>query len=182
MVRAAENLMNILLVSPTTPDTFWSFQHIMRFIAKKAAYPPLGLLTVAALLPREWKLKLVDLNVRRLTDEEIGWADYVLVSAMLVHEHSVREVAARCNALGKTVIAGGPLVTSAHERFPEIPHFVLGEAENIMPALLADMRAGHVQAVYQDACKPDVRQTPVPRWDLVEQRDYATMSVQFSRG
>ena len=181
-VRAAENLMNILLVSPATPDTFWSFRHVMRFIAKKAAFPPLGLLTVAAMLPRKWNLKLVDLNVGRLTDEEIGWADYVLVSAMLVQERSVREVAARCNALGKTVIAGGPLVTSGHERFPEIPHFVLGEAENIMPALLADMRAGQVQAVYQDAGKPDVRQTPVPRWDLVKQRDYATMSVQFSRG
>src|SRR5690348_6470945 len=101
--------MNLLLVSPKTPDTFWSFQHVLKFVAKKAAFPPLGLLTVAALLPREWRLKVVDLNVARLEDADILAADYVLLSAMIVHQKSVHEIAGRCAALGRKIIAGGPL-------------------------------------------------------------------------
>jgi len=174
--------MNILLVSPATPDTFWSFKHVLPFLSKKAAFPPLGLLTVAAMLPREWRLRVVDLNVSRLTDAQLAWADYVLISAMLVQEESTRQVAARCLALGKPVIAGGPLFATAHERFPEIPHFVLSEAETIMPALVADMAAGRVQATYRCAGWPDLDQTPVPRWDLINVRDYVSLSVQFSRG
>ncbi len=174
--------MNILLVSPATPSTFWSFQHILPFLAKKAAFPPLGLLTVAAMLPRAWHLKLVDLNVARLTDVDIDWADYVLLSAMIVQEPSVREVAARCAAHRRRVIAGGPLFTTGHQRFPEIPHFVCGEAEELMPALLADMAGGQVRPLYRHPEKPDVRHTPIPRWDLINVHDYATMSVQFSRG
>jgi radical SAM superfamily enzyme YgiQ (UPF0313 family) len=182
-MRATEHKpMNILLVSPATPDTFWGFKHALPFVGKKAAYPPLGLLTVAAMLPRNWQLKLADLNVAKLTEAEIEWADYVLLSAMIVQERSAREVAARCAARGKPVLAGGPLFTTGHQRFPEIPHFVLGEAENIMPALLADMAAGHLQPIYQHPDKPDVCRTPVPRWDLIEIEDYASMLVQFSRG
>ena len=121
--------MNVLLVSAATPDTFWSFKHIMRLISKKAAFPPLGLLTVAAMLPEDWHLKLIDLNTSRLNDTDIAWADYVLVSAMIVQIDSAREIVRRCNELKKTVIAGGPLFTTGYERFPEIEHFVLGEAE-----------------------------------------------------
>jgi radical SAM superfamily enzyme YgiQ (UPF0313 family) len=174
--------MNILLVSPSTPDTFWSYRHALPFVKRKAALPPLGLLTVAAMLPREWCLKLVDLNVSRLTDADIEWADYVLISAMIVQEHSAREVAARCAARGRPVIAGGPLFTTGYQRFPEIPHFVLGEAENVMAALVADMVAGDLKPVYRHHDKPDLCQTPVPRWDLVNVKHYASMSVQFSRG
>ncbi len=174
--------MNILLVSPATPDTFWSYTHALPFVRKKAAFPPLGLLTVAAMLPRDWHLKLADLNVARLTEAAIEWADYVLISAMIVQERSAHEVAARCAARGKPVVAGGPLFTTGHRRFPEIPHFVLGEAENVMQALLADMVAGHLQPIYQHPDKPDVCRTPVPRWDLIDVKDYASMSVQFSRG
>ena len=174
--------MNILLISPATPDTFWSFKHVMSFLSKKAAFPPLGLLTVAAMLPRDWNLRLVDLNVTRLTDAAIDWADYVLLSAMLVQERSVREAAVRCSARGKLVIAGGPLLTTGHQRFPEIPHFVLGEAEQIMPTLIADMLAGRLQTLYRHPDRPDVRETPIPRWDLIDHRAYATMPVQFSRG
>jgi radical SAM superfamily enzyme YgiQ (UPF0313 family) len=174
--------MNVLLVSPATPDTFWSFRHVMQFIAKKAAFPPLGLLTVAAMLPRDWHLKLVDLNVRSLTAADLDWADYVFISAMLVHENSVRQIVARCSEHGKPIVAGGPLFTTGHERFPEVSHFVLGEAEHIMPTLVADMSAGRVQRFYQDPDKPDVAGTPVPRWDLIRLRDYATMPVQYSRG
>ncbi len=174
--------MNILLIWPATPDTFWSFSHVMPFIARKAAFPPLGLLTVAAMLPREWNLKLIDLNVTRLRDADIAWADYVLISAMIVHERSAREVVARCSSLGTTVIAGGPLFTTGSERFPEIDHFVLGEAEELMPQVVADMENGLLKPCYQSTRKPDVTRTPIPRWDLIQLKDYATMSLQFSRG
>jgi radical SAM superfamily enzyme YgiQ (UPF0313 family) len=134
------------------------------------------------MLPRSWHLKLADLSVGRLTEAEIEWADYVLISAMMVQERSAREVAARCAAKGTPVIAGGPLFTTGHQRFPEIPHIVIGEAENIMPALVRDMVAGDPQPIYEHPEKPDVCHTPVPRWDLIDLDDYATMSVQFSRG
>ena len=174
--------MKILLISPKTPNTFWSFEHVLRFVAKKASFPPLGLLTVAAMLPRDWQLRLVDLNVERLDDADLRWADYVLLSAMIVHQESVREVARRCTALDRRIIAGGPLFTTGHESFPEIPHFVLGEAEEILPQLVADLQAGSLQPVYRAPRFPDIGQTPIPRYDLVKIRHYVTMAAQFSRG
>ncbi len=174
--------MKILLVSPKTPNTFWSFKHVLRFVAKKAAFPPLGLITVAAMLPRDWELKLLDLNVERLDDRDVRWADCVLLSAMIVHQESVREVARRCAALGKPIVAGGPLFTTGHEAFPEIPHFALGEAEEIMPLLVADLRAGMLQPVYRAPQFPALTQTPIPRYDLLKLRNYVTMAAQFSRG
>lgn len=175
-------LMNVLLVSPATPDTFWSFKYAMRFVSKRAAFPPLGLLTVAAMLPRDWRLEIVDLNVARLTDAQIDRADYVFVTAMLVQADSARQVIARCNAKGKPVVAGGPLFTTSHEQFPEVKHFVLGEAEGVMAELVADMTAGTVKHTYQDSQRPDVTKTPAPRWDLINLKRYATMSLQSSRG
>ena len=152
--------MKILLVSPRTPDTFWSFKHAVRFVSRKASMPPLGLLTVAAMLPPEWQLKLVDLNVERLKDEDLRWADYVLLGAMIVQKESVHEIMARCAVWKKTVIAGGPLFTTGHEAFPEIQHFVLGEAEEIMPQVVADMQSGRLQAIYR-AARP-TRQSIAP--------------------
>lgn len=174
--------MNVLLVSPKTPDTFWSFKHVLRFVSKRSTFPPLGLLTVAAMLPREWELKLADLNVAALDDADLHRADVVMISAMLVHEVSVREVVARCVALGKTVVAGGPLFTTGHEAFPEIQHFVLGEAEELMPQLVADLTTGRLQRIYQAANRPSLALAPVPRWDLIDLKHYVTMAVQFSRG
>jgi radical SAM superfamily enzyme YgiQ (UPF0313 family) len=175
--------MNILLVSPAVPDTFWSFKHVLRFVSKKAAFPPLGLLTVAAMLPRTWHLKLVDLNVARLSDADIARADCVFVSAMLVQEASAREVLARCAAHDKVVVAGGPLFGTGYERFSGAKlHFVLTEAEDVMPALVADLIAGQLQPTYRATEKPDLSRTPPPRWDLIDVRDYATLAVQFSRG
>jgi len=175
-------IMRILLVSPQTPDTFWSFKHALKFVSKQAAFPPLGLLTVAAMLPRDWELKVVDLNVERLNDCDLRRADYVMISAMIVHQASVRDVAVRCAALGKPIIAGGPLFTTGHEAFPEIQHFVLGEAEEVMPKLVEDLRNGQLQHVYKAAGWPSLELTPIPRWDLVDLRHYVTMAVQFSRG
>jgi radical SAM superfamily enzyme YgiQ (UPF0313 family) len=174
--------MKILLVYPSAPNTFWSFRHVLRFVSRKAAFPPLGLLTVAAMLPPEWELRLVDTNVRPLTDAELAWADTVFLSGMIVHKASAHEIAARCAAAGKTVIAGGPLFTTGHAGFPEIGHFVLGEAENVIGELVADMRRGAPRRIYRSSAWPDVRTTPVPRWDLVDLADYVTMPVQYSRG
>jgi radical SAM superfamily enzyme YgiQ (UPF0313 family) len=125
---------------------------------------------------------VVDLNVTRLHEEDLRRADLVMISAMLVHEASVREVVARCAALGKRVVAGGPLFTTGHEAFPEIQHFVLGEAEELIPRLVADLQSGQLQRIYQAANRPSLTLTPVPRWDLVDLRHYVTMAVQFSRG
>jgi radical SAM superfamily enzyme YgiQ (UPF0313 family) len=174
--------MNILLVYPRNPDTFWSFKHVLKFVSRKCAFPPLGLLTVAAMLPADWNLRLVDLNVDSLTDDQLREADYVFLSGMIVHKESAHEVAARCKALGKTVVAGGPLFTTGHREFPEIRHFVLGEAEGVIGELVTDMRRGVLQPAYRAQGWPDVRMTPVPRWDLIDVSDYVTMPVQFSRG
>ncbi len=174
--------MNILLVYPRHPDTFWSFQHVMRFVGKRSAFPPLGLVTVAAMLPREWTLHLIDCNVSELGDADIAWADWVMLSGMIVHRESAHEIARRCNALGKPVVAGGPLFTTGHAEFEEIGHFVLGEAEDVIGELVADMQAGQVKREYRSGAYPDVRTTPVPRWDLIDFAHYVTMPVQFSRG
>jgi radical SAM superfamily enzyme YgiQ (UPF0313 family) len=174
--------MKVLLVYPRDPDTFWSFRHVLGFVGKRAAFPPLGLLTVAAMLPSDWELKLVDTNVAPLTDGEIAWADWVMLSGMIVHGDSAREIARRSAALGRRVIGGGPLFTTGHRDFPEIPHFVLGEAEGVVDELVADILGGHVKDTYRAAGFPDLARTPVPRWDLLDMRHYVTLSVQFSRG
>jgi len=174
--------MKVLLAYPETPDTFWSFRHVVRLVSRKAAFPPLGLLTIAALLPRHWALRLVDLNVEPLTDEQVRWADYVMVSAMLVQRASVLAIVERCVANGKPVIAGGPLFTTGHAAFPRIQHFVLGEAEDVIQQLVADMEAGSVRPCYEAKGRPDITRIPAPRWDLIDLPDYVTMAVQFSRG
>jgi radical SAM superfamily enzyme YgiQ (UPF0313 family) len=174
--------MKVLMVYPQNPDTFWSFKHVLRFVSKKSTFPPLGLLTVAAMLPADWDLKLVDLNVERLKDADLRWPDYVMISAMIVHKDSVHEIVARCRAFGKPVIAGGPLFTTGHEAFPDVPHFVLGEAEGLIPDLVRDMLKGTVRHIYQTSVRPEATRVPSPRWDLIKLRHYVTMAVQFSRG
>ena len=174
--------MKVLLVYPSTPETFWSLKHVLRFVSKRAVFPPLGLLTVAAMLPAEWQLRLVDMNVNRLTDDDLRWADYVMLSAMIVHKTSVSEIVSRCRSLGTPIIAGGPLFTTGHAAFPDIDHFVLGEAEEIMPQVIEDMHRGTVRHTYTTSSRPDIKHVPTPRWDLIDLRRYVTMSVQFSRG
>lgn len=154
----------------------------MRLASKRAALPPLGLLTVAALLPRRWELRVVDLNVRRLRDSEVQWADYVMISAMLIQQDSVRSIVQQCKKWKKPVIGGGPLFTTSHHAFPEVEHVVTGEAEELMPRLIADMERGQVAKTYVSEKRPDISKSPVPRWDLIDLKDYVTMAVQFSRG
>ena len=174
--------MNILLVYPEFPDTFWSFKHALSFIRKRASLPPLGLLTIAAMLPPEWNKRLVDVNVRKLTDKDLAWADYVFLSAMTVQRDSARQIIDRCNKAGVKVVAGGPLFVEEHDQFAGVAHFVLNEAELTLPPFLADLEQGQAQKVYATADFPDVRQTPVPLWELVELKRYASMCIQFSRG
>lgn len=174
--------MNILLVYPKYPDTFWSFKHALEFVSKKAAFPPLGLLTVAAMLPKKWKKKLVDTNARELKNEDIAWADVVFISAMIIQNNSAQEIINRCKAQGKTVVAGGPAFIAQHQRFKGVDHFVLNEAEVTLPVFLKDLKHGKAKKIYTSKVKPDVTQTPVPLWPLLNFSDYATMSVQYSRG
>jgi radical SAM superfamily enzyme YgiQ (UPF0313 family) len=174
--------MRILLVYPEFPDTFWSFKHALKFVRKKAGAPPLGLLTVAAMLPAEWEKRLVDVNVTSLTSKDLDWADYVFISAMIVQRDSAREIIARCKGAGVKVVAGGPLFTMEHERFLEVDYFVLNEAELTLPPFLADLSKGCAQRVYATSDYPDIHQTPVPLWRLASLKYYDTVSIQFSRG
>ncbi len=174
--------MKILLVYPAYPDTFWSFKYALKIIHKKAAYPPLGLLTVASMLPYQWDKKLVDLNVSPLTDAQIKWADYIFISAMVVQKESAREVIARCNKLKAKVVAGGPLFTTEYDEFSGVDHFILNEAEVTLKAFLADLANGTPKPLYTSDERPDITQTPVPMWSLVNKNKYSAMNIQYSRG
>ena len=174
--------MKILFVYPEFPDTFWSFKHALKFVKKKAGAPPLGLLTVAAMLPSEWEKRLVDLNTAKLTDENLAWADYIFVSAMIVQRESAHAVIQRCKTVGAKVVAGGPLFTMEHEQFPDVDHFVLNEAEETLAPFVRDLLAGQARRVYSSDEFPDIRQTPVPLWRLANLKHYDTISIQFSRG
>lgn len=174
--------MKILLVYPEFPDTFWSFKHALKFIQKKAGTPPLGLLTVAAMLPAEWEKRLVDLNVADLTQKDLKWADYVFISAMVVQRESVQTLIARCKQAGVKIVAGGPLFTMEHEQFPDVDYFVLNEAEETLAPFLRDLKQDQARRVYASAEFPDIHQTPIPLWQLADLRYYETVSIQFSRG
>jgi len=174
--------MRILLVCPGYPDTFWSFKHALRFVSKKAGQPPLGLLTVASLLPAEWEKRLVDLNLEPLTNRDLQWADYVFLTGMSVQAESARSVIRRCNEAGTPVVAGGPLFTARHEEFQGVDHFVLNEAEITLPLFLDDLRRGQPKHLYTSNEWADLGTTPLPMWELIDRRQYATMNLQYSRG
>ena len=174
--------LKVLLVYPRYPDTFWSFKHALKFISKKAAHPPLGLLTVAAMLPNEWEKKLVDMNTTSLSDRDVKWADYVFMSAMAVQKDSAISVIKRCKKQGVKVVAGGPLFTTGYQEFDGVDHFVLNEAEITLPPFLEDLNNGCARHVYTSAEWPDIKTTPIPSWELVDMRKYSSMSVQYSRG
>lgn len=174
--------MKILLVYPEYPDTFWSFKHALRFIAKKALHPPLGLLTVAAMLPEEWEKRLVDMNTAKVKDRDLRWADYVFVGAMAVQRESAKAIIARCKALGTRIVAGGPLFTAAPDDFPEVDHLVLNEAEATLPAFLGDLARGEVRHLYTSSAFPDLEKTPAPLWNLIKMSRYYSMNLQYTRG
>jgi len=154
----------------------------LKFINKKASFPPLGLLTIASMLPEDWQLKLVDMNARGLKNRDIRWADYVFISAMVTQRDSAREVINCCKKLGTKVVAGGPLFTTEYEDFNNVDHLVLDEAEVTLPLFLGDLRKGNVQLVYTSKERPDITKTPIPRWSLVNMKHYSSMNIQYSRG
>src|SRR5512147_2166950 len=160
--------MKILMLYPEFPDTFWSFKHALKFIRKRASTEPLGLITVAAMLPPEWEKRLVDLNVRPLKEADLDWADLVFISAMVVQRRSTVQVLDRCKAAGLTIVAGGPLFTAEPESFPQVDHFVLNEAEATLQPFLRDLQAGKAGRMYTCTEFPDIQETPSPMWELVD--------------
>lgn len=174
--------MNILLVYPQYPNSFWSFKHALQFVSKRASFPPLGLLTVASLLPKEWNMRLVDLNTCSLNDTDINWADYVFISAMSIQSASAQEVIDRCIALHAPIVAGGPLFTSSADQFDRVDHLVLNEAEITLPQFLHDLSHGTPKHLYTTDQWADISSTPLPQWDLVAMKHYSSMNIQYSRG
>ncbi len=174
--------MKILLVYPKIPITYWGFQHALKFVSKKAAFPPLGLLTIASMLPERYEKKLIDLNVEKLTDKDIMWADYVFISAMLVQKASARETIDRCKSLGVRTVAGGPLFTSERDAYDDVDHLVLNEGEITMPQFLSDLERGEARPVYTTDQWADITETPVPDWSLLKIKKYSSFNIQYSRG
>ena len=174
--------MKTLLIYPEFPDTFWSYKHAIKFIRKKAVFPPLGLLTIGAMLPDEWSKRLVDLNVRKLNEDDLSWADLAFISGMNVQRSSAHHLIRRCKAAGLKVIAGGPLFTSEYREFEQVDHFVLNEAELTLPPFLEDLERRCLKRVYETSDFADIQKTPAPLWDLADLEKYASMSIQFSRG
>ena len=174
--------MKILLVHPEYPDTFWSFKYALKFISKKAIYPPLGLLTVASLLPQHWEKKLIDMTVTSLEESDIKWADYVFIGAMSIQKESAIRIIDKCKRLGAKIVAGGPLFTSGYEDFNNVDYFVLNEAEITLHCFLKDLEEGHPKHVYTSKQWADITKTPIPLWKLVDINKYASMCIQYSRG
>ncbi len=174
--------MKILLVYPQCPDSFWSFKHALKFVSKKAATPPLGLITVSAMLPSIWQKRLVDMNIVALRASDIQWADYVFISAMYIQKESLNEVIDKCKKLDKKIVAGGPLFTQEYRNYPQIDHFILNEAEITMPLFLNDLGAGKPRRLYMTSEYADISMTPLPDYHLLARGKYANMSIQVSRG
>ncbi|MFZ3070628.1 MAG: DUF4070 domain-containing protein [Anaerolineaceae bacterium] len=174
--------MNILFIYPEFPDTFWSFKHALKFVKKKSSSPPLGLLTIAAMLPATWNKRLVDMNAKPLKTSDIQWADAVFISAMNVQRKSAVAVISQVKQLGKTILAGGPLFTMEKEAFPEVDHLILNEGEITLPMFLADLAQGNPKRIYETQDFADIRFSPLPLWELADLNSYDSMSLQYSRG
>jgi len=174
--------VKILFVSPDYPDTFWSLKNALKFISKKASIPPLGLLTVAAMLPKSWEKRLVDMATRKLRDKDIRWADYVFLTGMFIQRQSVRCVIDRCKKLAVPIVAGGPLFNAIPEDYGDVDHLVLNEAEITLPMFLKDLENHCPRHIYHSRDFADMKQTPTPLWELLDKKQYALMAVQYSRG
>jgi radical SAM superfamily enzyme YgiQ (UPF0313 family) len=171
------------MIYPRYPDTFWSFKHALKFIAKKAAVPPLGLITVSAMFPENWNKKLVDLNVAPLKQKDMEWADYVFTSAMYVHKESVDYILSECQKNNVKIVAGGPLFTQEYNNYPQVDHFILNEAEITFPMFLNDLEnGGQPRRLYQTEEYADINMSPVPDYHLLDMKSYAFMNLQVTRG
>ncbi len=174
--------MKALLVCPEYGNDFWTFDYALEFVSKQADQPPLGLLTVASMFPADWELKLVDMNVTALTDEDIGWADYVFIGAMVAQRDSAKKVIARCRDMGRKTVGGGWLFSTIPGEFPDVDHLVLNEAESSLPSFIKDLTLGCAKRIYSSDTRPDLSLTPLPRWSLIDMSRYTIMNMQYSRG
>jgi radical SAM superfamily enzyme YgiQ (UPF0313 family) len=174
--------MNALLVYPKWPDTYWSFKHALPFQGKRSSYPPLGLLTIAALLPAHWAKRLVDTNVRALTDSDLAWADVALVSGMLVQKDNLLVILARCRANGIRTVVGGPIASGFGELHRYADHVVIGEAEELIAPLADDLERGAAKPRYKASKMPSLDCSPLPDLSLINTRHYCSMAIQYSRG
>src|SRR5262249_55568711 len=159
--------MRVLLINPPFPESYWGFKHALKFEKKRSAYPPLGLLTVSALLPRDWNRRLVDCEVETLKTSDIRWADMVFVTGMLIQKAALHRIVARCKALGKSVAIGGPYVSTSTATAPAADHIFIGEVEDTLPQFVADLKSGKAQPVYKAGHRPQLSTTPVPDFGLV---------------
>jgi radical SAM superfamily enzyme YgiQ (UPF0313 family) len=176
--------MRILLVYPIFPKTFWSYEKILELVNRKVLLPPLGLVTVAAILPQEWEFKLVDRNIRSATEEEWAWADIVILSAMIVQKDDLINQIKEAKHRGKLVAVGGPYSTSVPQEAEKAgaDFLILDEGEITLPMFVEAIQRGEKSGIFRTAEKPDVTTTPIPRYDLLEFSAYDSMSIQFSRG
>lgn len=174
--------MNALLIYPQWPDTYWSFRHALPFLGKRSAYPPLGLLTIAALLPSHWTRRLVDTNVRALSDSDLAWADVALISGMLVQKENLLTILARCRARGLRTVVGGPIASGFAELDRYADHVVVGEAEDLISPLADDLQEGVAKPRYKAEEMPPLSRSPVPDLSLINPRHYSSMAIQYSRG
>jgi radical SAM superfamily enzyme YgiQ (UPF0313 family) len=177
--------MRVLLIYPCPPRTFWSFDGALELVGRRVLLPPLGLITVAALLPRHWQLRLVDTQIRPVREDEWSWAELVIFSGMIVHKRDLARQIDLARSRGVPVAVGGPFASSTPEA-PELAgadFLILDEGEITIPhfveAFEAGARGGRFSA---DGAKPDLTLSPVPRFDLLDLDAYDTMAVQFSRG
>jgi radical SAM superfamily enzyme YgiQ (UPF0313 family) len=174
--------MNVLLVYPEFPNTYWSFRHALSFEGKRSAFPPLGLLTVSAMLPAGWGRRLVDMNICDLRLRDIEWADVIFCSAMLVQRDSLQRVVALCKAHNKKVVIGGPYVSTTAENLSGVDHIFVGEAEETLPEFVRDLERGKARRVYNATERPTLSAAPLPHFQLASLKYYSSMSVQYSRG
>jgi radical SAM superfamily enzyme YgiQ (UPF0313 family) len=174
--------MNALLIYPEFPETYWSFKHALKFVGKRAAQPPLGLMTVAALLPGAWKKRLVDANVERLRDRDLDWADVAFISGMHIQREALMDIVGRCRARGLRTVVGGPIASSVPAVELNANHVVIGEAETLIAGLARDLERGTARPVYQSDERPEMATSPLPDLSLIKMHRYSTMAVQYSRG
>jgi len=176
-------MKNILLVYPEVPgNTYWSFKHALKFVHKKSSMPPLGLITIAALIPEKYNLRLIDMNTGPLMDDEILWADAVFISAMIIQKESFIKAVSACKRLNVPVVAGGPYPTSSYNEIQDVDHFVLGEVEETLKIFLDDYENGRAKKTYIPGRRPDLSNSITPRFDLLDMKAYSSMSIQYSRG
>jgi len=174
--------MNALLIYPKFPVTYWSFKYALSFVGKRAAQPPLGLMTIAALLPNHWHKRLVDTNVERLRDRDLKWADVVLLSGMHIQSEALLAIVERCRARGLRTVVGGPIASSMTPAELKADHVVIGEAESLIADLARDLEQGAAKVVYQATERPEMETSPLPDLSLIKMKRYSTMTVQYSRG